>query len=247
MQKTTTARKHRFRFRLAAIVMLVGGGLVLTLWQPAFFPELLAGGRELAERPWAAVALVVLLAVLLALAMPGSLMVLVFAPLYPPAMATALLTVGGVIGSWGAYVIARWAGATGPTADSRPVMQLLARRGDFLTQLILRVMPAFPHSVVNYGAGLLGLPLPTFLAAAALGLAVKWYIYSTAIHTLLAAGSEGEPLGPRTAAPLFLLAGLLIAGAFVRHLLLHRRQKEVHGSRSTVQEKPDKGKRPEDP
>jgi uncharacterized membrane protein YdjX (TVP38/TMEM64 family) len=244
MQRKTAARQRRFR--LSAILMLMAGGLVLTLWQPDFFPELLARSRELAERPWAAVALVALLALLLALAMPGSLMVLVLAPLYPPALATALLTAGGVIGSWGAYLIARWAGTAEPAADSRSIMLLLARRGDFLTQLILRVMPAFPHSVVNYGAGLLGLPLPTFLAAAALGLAVKWYIYSAAIHALLAAGSEGEPLGPRTVAPLFLLACLLIAAAFGRHFLLHRRQKKGQDSSSGIAG-PDRSKGPEDP
>jgi uncharacterized membrane protein YdjX (TVP38/TMEM64 family) len=228
MQKTTAARQRRFR--QAAILLLVGGGLVLTLWQPDFFPELLARGRELAERPWAVVVLIALLAALLALAMPGSLMVLVIAPLYPPAVATILLTTGGVIGSWGAYAIARWAGAAGPAAGSRAAILLLAQRGDFLTQLALRVMPTFPHSVVNYGAGILGLPLPTFLTAAALGLAVKWYIYSAAIHALVTSGGEGDPLGPRTAAPLFLLAGLLLAGAVVRHLILQQRPKNRKGN-----------------
>jgi uncharacterized membrane protein YdjX (TVP38/TMEM64 family) len=229
MQEMANARRQRrFRFRLAAITMLVIGGLILTLWQPSFFDELLARGQELAGKPWAAVALVGLLAALLALALPGSLMVLVFAPLYPPAVATALLTTGGVIGAWAAYLIARWARA-GPVSDNRAVILLLARRGDFLTQLGLRVMPAFPHSVVNYGAGILGLPLPTFLTAAALGLAIKWYIYSVAIHALLAAGNGEDPLGPRTAAPLFLLAVLLLAGAFVRHFILQRRPKRNDG------------------
>jgi uncharacterized membrane protein YdjX (TVP38/TMEM64 family) len=217
-----TANRQRW-YRLAAVAALVAGGLFLTLWQPVSPETLLALGRACAGRPWAAVALVGLQAALLTLALPGSLMVWVVAPLYPPVVAALLLTAGSVAGALGAYSVARWAGAEWPPGPGkRRLVALLAHRGGFSTQLVLRLLPGFPHSVVNYGAGILGLPAGGFLAAAALGLAAKWLIYSAAISNLVAAGVEGEPIGPRTVALLLLLAILFAAGAVIRRRLRRR-------------------------
>jgi uncharacterized membrane protein YdjX (TVP38/TMEM64 family) len=230
MKKLSGRQFYRLPFRLIALGMLMLGGLCLSLWQPSYFMELLAKGRELASNPLTSIAMVLLLAALLTLAMPGSLMVLIIAPLYPPRLATVLLTTGGVLGSLGAYALARWAGRTGPAEGSRALL-LLTRHGDFLTQLGLRIMPAFPHSVVNYGAGFLGLPVGSFLTAALVGLTVKWYIYSAAIHALVTTGVEQEgSLGLRTAAPLLLLAGLLFAGGLVRRRLQPMKQKDRKSS-----------------
>jgi uncharacterized membrane protein YdjX (TVP38/TMEM64 family) len=216
-------RSKRGRLRLVILVLLLTAGLGLTLWQPAFLETLLEQSREFADLPWAPVILIALQATLLSLALPGSLLLLVVAPLYPPLMAAGLLTAGAVLGALGAYNVSRWAGPDRRVgAGSRRIMSLLAERGDFLTQMVLRVMPGFPHSVINYGAGILGLPLGSFLAAAALGLSVKWFVYSAAIHALVEAGAEGEPLGMRTVTPLLLLAALLAAGAMVRQWLLRR-------------------------
>jgi uncharacterized membrane protein YdjX (TVP38/TMEM64 family) len=220
-------RRRRRRYRLAILVALLASGLALVVWQPPFLEMLLEQGRELAGRPWAPVVLVALQAILLTFALPGTLVLLVVAPLYPPITGTALLTTGAVLGAMGAYVISRWAGSdAGLGAGSRRIIDLLTERGDFLTQLALRVMPGFPHSVVNYGAGILGLPLPTFLAAATLGLGVKWFVYCSAVNALVQAGAEEEPLGLRTLAPLLLLAVLLAVSALVRQWLLGRRRKK---------------------
>lgn len=213
------------RYRLAVLGGLLAAGVALTLWQPPVFEAWLEQGRELAVRPWAPLALVAIQASLLSLALPGSLMLLVVAPLYPPLIATMLLTAGAVLGALGAYWISRWAGPDHRVgATSTRIMTLLAERGDFLTQLVLRVMPGFPHSVINYAAGILRLSLGSFLAAAVIGLPVKWFVYSAAIHAVVEAGGHGEPVGAQTVAPLILLAGLLAAGAVIRQWLLGRRK-----------------------
>jgi uncharacterized membrane protein YdjX (TVP38/TMEM64 family) len=219
-------RKQRSRLVILAALMAVGLGLAL--WQPSFLETLLDLGRDLAGRPWAPVVLVTLHATLLALALPGSLMLLVIAPLYPPVTATVLLTSGAVLGALGGYFFSGWAGGARRIGHSSSrIMTLLSERGDFLTQLALRVMPGFPHSVINYGAGILGLPLATFLGAAALGLAVKWFVYTSAIYALIQAGAEEEPLGLQTVGPLLLLAVLLAVSAVGRQWLLSRRRRKA--------------------
>ncbi len=208
------------RCRLAVVGALLGIGLGLALWQPLSSEDLMDWALDLRAQPWTVGALVALQTALHALALPGSLMLWVFAPLFRPEVAAALLTIGSVSGALAAYVLARWAGADWkPGRRTEPVMAFLSRRRDFATQLILRILPGFPHSVLNYGAGVLGLPLRAFLAAATLGLSIKWFVYSEAVHTLVASGLGEEPLGLQTVAPLIVLAVMLMLGIALRKWL----------------------------
>ncbi|WP_200176709.1 VTT domain-containing protein [Ectothiorhodospira shaposhnikovii] len=214
--------KRKSRLWLALIPVLLG--LVLAIWQPVSLDALLDFGHQASAHPLVAVGLVLVQALLLALALPGTLMLWVVAPIYSPLVAAGLLTAGSVLGAFGAYEISRHLrGRRPPDVDAGRVVNLLRERGDFLTQLVLRVLPGFPHSVINYGAGMLGLPLLPFLAAAALGLAVKWVVYAAAVHALVEVGTGAEEFGLDSVAPLLVLALFLGMGALVRHALQTRR------------------------
>lgn len=208
------------RFRLFVLAFILGAGLGLTYWQPVSPEELLEWAMGIELDPWTVVALVALQVLLHAFALPGSLMLWVFAPLFEPVAATVLLTTGSVLGALAAYALVGWAGVDWkPGLRTDRVIAVLARRPDFTIQVILRVLPGFPHSVLNYGAGVLGLSLGGFLAAATLGLAVKWFVYAKAVHALVAAGVEGEPMGLQTLAPIIVLVVLLTIGAIFRRWL----------------------------
>jgi uncharacterized membrane protein YdjX (TVP38/TMEM64 family) len=202
---------------LLLLIGLLSLGLGITLWQPVDIPTLLHWGERLAAHPAMMVAVTGLMAALFALALPGSLCIWLLAPFHPPLIATALMVAGSVTGAAGAYRLSRRLGRNWkPIGASGRVVRILERRGGFLAQCALRILPGFPHSVTNYAAGLLKLPMPTFLAAAITGLSVKWGIYVSAIHGAVVALEAGEPMRAETLAPLFALTVLLLAGAWAK-------------------------------
>lgn len=82
----------------------------------------------------------------------------------------------------------------------------------------LRMMPGFPHSVINYGSGILRIKFINFIPAAMSGTAVKTYIYSALIYDTTTSGTSTSPIGPAVW-PLFLLSLLILAGVFGKHRL----------------------------
>lgn len=209
---------------LAAPVLVVPALLVvgvgMSAWQPLSMAEILELGREAAQQPLLTAAIVIAMVLLFSFGMPGSIGLWVIAPFYPPLVATVLLLASSVGGALGAYLLSdRLSVGWQPKGLALRVQVLLATRGDFLTQVALRVLPGFPHAVVNFSAGMLRLPLPTFLLAALIGLAVKWAVYTSAVHGLVAAAEGGTAIGLETLAPLVLLSLLLLLGNWVRRKL----------------------------
>lgn len=157
------------------------------------------------------------MAVTLAIGLPGSIGLWLIAPFYPPLIATLMLTLSSVTGAWGAYQLAARAGDRWyPKGLTLKVMQSLEARSDLLTQCALRILPGFPHSVINFAAGLLRIPLGCYLAAAALGLSIKWAVYASAINGALEAIEEDDALQFEVILPLLALAVLLLLGGWYR-------------------------------
>lgn len=208
------------RSRLLLVPAVVAVGFGVSAWQPFTVPELLEFGRQAAGVPMLAVAVVLAMILLFSFGLPGSLALWLIAPFYPPAIATLLLLAGSIGGALGAYFLSRrLAGDWEPQGFSLRVANLLERRSDLVTQTALRVLPGFPHAAVNFPAGILRLPLPTFLAAATIGLAIKWWVYVAAIHGLVAAAEQGSGIKGATLAPLVALSALLLLGNLARRKL----------------------------
>lgn len=209
---------------MIAIAVLVLAAALFMVGKPVSVESLIEWGSAMSAHPAVAVGLVALQAVLLALALPGTLMLWVVAPLYTPFQAALILTAGSVLGASGAYGISRHIrGDRLFRGFSGRVIGLLRRRNDLFIQLLLRIVPGFPHSVINYGAGMLKLPLSTFLVATTLGLAVKWFVYASAMHAMLEMGSGEGKIGIDSLIPLFILAILFAVGWLVHQRVKTRR------------------------
>lgn len=203
------------RLWLLALLILVGIGIGAL--QPWGVEDLLAFGQGLAGNPWFLFFVVIAMAVLFTFGLPGSLTFWLIAPFQPPVVATGLLVLGSVAGAFGAYQFSsRLRGDWEPEGFSSRIVRLLSRQGGILTQTALRILPGFPHSVVNFAGGVLGLGMAGFLSAAIIGLAVKWGIYASAVYGLVEAVEAGEVLDFRTLLPLVVLSILLLLGALAK-------------------------------
>ncbi|XQU07102.1 hypothetical protein P4544_10175 [Halomonas sp. LY9] len=111
-----------------------------------------------------------------------------------------------------------------PKGLTLKVMETLKARSDLLTQCAMRVLPGFPHSVINFAAGLGQIDLGRYLLAALLGLSVKWAVYSSAIYGALEAIEEEDALQADVMLPLLALTLLLLVGAWYRRRLETARQ-----------------------
>jgi uncharacterized membrane protein YdjX (TVP38/TMEM64 family) len=207
----------RRRWQAPAFFVLMACGVGAAVWGPVGPSEILQFGRGLAGDPWVAVGLVVVQIGLYATALPGSLVVWAIAPFYPPLLATLLLATGSTLGAIAAYGVSQslTAGWRARLQD-RFTFRLLARRGDFLVQCMLRTVPGVPHAAINFGGGLLRLPFVPFLLAALLGSTIKWWIYASAIFGLVQAGTEPGVPPVTYLIPLLLVALLFLLAAVMR-------------------------------
>ena len=214
---TEFVRKLARAWPLALLLALVALGVAAHFldWREWWLG--LEWARSHAQRGWLVVALILVQVTLFAFALPGSSLIWLVAVLYPPAAATLILVTGTSIGAVAAHFVARTLSASRlDQLQEHRVFGLLRRHGDFIMQCVLRLTPGFPHSIINYGAGVLRLPLTPFFAAAVLGVALKAFLYSSAIHAALAANQPADLLRIEVVAPLVLLAGLLLLAGFIR-------------------------------
>ena len=190
-------------------------GAVLQITGTLDGPALLRSAGRFSGHWWFPLGLAALQALMFAVAWPGSLVYWVAGAFYTPAMATLLVVLGGTVGSLAAYTIARRLkeGEEHAIARSRH-FAFLARHTGFAELCMLRMLPNFPHAVINYGAGLLDAPLPAFLASTVIGFTAKGFLYASAIHGL--AAGEGNAVVRHALLPLLLLAALFLAGKFIR-------------------------------
>ncbi len=197
------------------LVLLVAGFLAAQLswidWR-----EALALSERHAHRWWLPVSVMAVMAAMFTFAFPGSALFWVAGILYPPSLATPMVVIGGLMGSLGAYRVAGSVGRSWARERSGGLLGFLRTRGDFLTLLAVRTLPTFPHSVINYSAGMLEVPVTRFVMATTAGLLLKGWLYTTAIHHAARADALDEALTPRVVAPLLGLAILFLVAGVVR-------------------------------
>lgn len=181
------------------------------------WPQVLQWARGHAQQWWLVATLILLQVALFMFALPGSSLLWVVAALYPPLAATLILVAGASGGGVAGYFFARRLAASRQVQlHGNRVFRLLQEHGNFLTLCVLRLIPGFPHSFINYGAGVLRLPLGQFVAATVLGISVKAYLYSSVIHAALATAEPADLLRKEVVAPLVVLALLLLLAGFIQ-------------------------------
>lgn len=211
------------------LIALLIIGVTAAIWQPVSVQQLLDWGVVLAEKPEAIALLILAQATLYALALPGTLIVWLVAPFHSIPAAVSILLTGSVLGALGAYRIASQLTESWQPGKRSWLLELLQRRSDIYTQCALRILPGCPHWAVNYGAGILKLPLPAFVAAATVGLGIKWTLYCWVISDLTASTRNGDAFSIRAVLPLVLLATLVLIGGWARQTLIMRQLKQQKG------------------
>ncbi|UGY91224.1 TVP38/TMEM64 family protein [Streptomyces gobiensis] len=126
--------------------------------------------------------------------LPGSVLTASAGALFGLTLGTAVVLAGATAGAALSFGLARWLGrpAIARYAGSGRLARLdahLSRRG-FVAVLLLRLLPLFPFSVINYGAGAAGIRFAPYVTATALGI-----IPGTLAYTGLG-GALREPDSP---------------------------------------------------
>lgn len=204
--------------KMRALLALVAIGLVLSAWQPIELQTVLDWGERVETSWWFLPAAMLVMALLFTFGLPGSLGLWLIAPFNHPVLATILLVIASTVGACGAYRFSRRLGSDWrPSGASARVVDVLEQRGGLLTLLALRMLPGFPHSVINFASGVIILPMKTFLPATILGLAIKWAVYASAIYGVTDAAREGEDIITMgTVLPLIVLVVMTLAAAWFR-------------------------------
>lgn len=207
-------------YKLIILVILVGLGITLKLTGKIDPEQLIVVARQYADHWWLGLLLVAIQTVLFTFAMAGSSMVWITAALFTPLTSTAIITAGTTLGAVSAYFFSKllseeW---TQKIKNTR-IYKLLHKEGNFLTLYALRMMPGFPHSVINYSSGILKIKFINFIPAAMLGTAVKTYVYSVVIYNTTTPGALSSSISVSTVWPLLLLSLLILAAVAVKHYL----------------------------
>ena len=179
--------------------------------------------RAIGANPLTAALIVVIMTVAWAFALPGSAFFFVTPFLYPPVISAAILTIGSATGTTAGYLAARFVGGpwVEPYRQSR-VTKFLHRHSSFGMLFAIRVFPGAQHGIINYSGGILKLPFWKFLSATLLAIAIKAFLYSTALQGSVGALSVRDALTLPTVAALSAFAGIGVGG----HLLKRKWEAE---------------------
>lgn len=207
-----------YKLMLLAVLVLAG----IMLYQSGFFEDRFFQGIEdqYISNWWFAPLIIAAKAVFYAFALPGSIFYVPAGIFFNPFYATLIIASGGVLGAVGAYFFSRFISreSRGRIRSSK-AFAAIQKHGNFSMLSAVRILPGFPHSVINYGSGILNIPLPMFIATALIGFFIKGFLYASAIHR--AARTDGfEKTGiMELTIPLAGLALLFILGGILRRKL----------------------------
>jgi len=210
-------------YKLIILVILVGLGLALQQTGAIDLQGLIILARQYADRWWMGVLLVVIQTVLFTFAMAGSSIVWITAAIFTPVTLTFIITSGTTLGGISAYLFSeRLSEEWTKNIKFSRIYQLLYKESNFFTLFALRVMPGFPHSVINYSCGILKTRLIHFIPAAIAGTAIKTYIYSVVIYKVTTPDTLTGTINLSSVWPLMALSMLILTVIAVKHYLKNK-------------------------
>lgn len=211
-------RKHLHKILL--LLLLIAAGITMQVFDLLDPHELIRIGRDYADQWWLIVIIILLQVLLFTFALAGSQFLWVAATLYPPAMATFILVTGATLGGISAYLFSarlteHW---SGKVRASR-VYRLLDKQDKFFSLLAMRIMPAFPHALINYSSGMLQIKWVYFIPATIIGIGAKSYAYARVIYGATSSTSFTELLSFSSYGPLLLISAFIITALFIKYRL----------------------------
>lgn len=211
------ARQHARR-RLAVLgVVGVGGAIAgAAVAEPAY--------DEFTSMIWALgaaapVGFVLLYAGLSLVLVPGALLTVAAGVFFGPLWGSVVAFLGGVLGSTAAFLVGRRLGRQSVerlTGERLTKMDRWLQNHGVLTLAVVRIVPGVPYTLLNYAAGLTGLPFGHYVKGSLLGLIPGAVAYATLGGTL------HDPLSWPFGAALGLIAAVLVTGRVAERRLSRR-------------------------
>lgn len=210
-------RRYLLPTALVFGLLLLGLAAYLFYLADGHWQQALQWIRDHSQAWWLPPALILIQVLLYMFALPGPSLLWAAAAIYPPLVATSILVAGGSLGGVAGYLLSRRL-STSHLAHLRENrhFQRLQRQGDFFTLCALRLTPGFPNSIINYGSGILRLPLGHFIVASLIGISVKAFLFSNVIYHAVAASGPADMLRHEIIVPLLVLVGLLFLARFIQ-------------------------------
>ncbi|MEU7314217.1 TVP38/TMEM64 family protein [Streptomyces sp. NPDC007083] len=180
--------------RLALLVALL---LALGSWVALGGGDLLRDVRQWVDSlgVWGPVVFAVVYALAVTALLPGSVLTASAGVLFGLPTGAGAVLVGATAGAALSFGLARWLGRPvvaryAGTGRLARLDAFLTRRG-FVAVLLVRLVPLFPFSVINYGAGVAGVRFSSYITATALGIIPGTLVYTGLGGSLAAPGSPG--------------------------------------------------------
>lgn len=212
MQDADRLKKRRPPYKLLFLAALLILGVLAQQQELVDWFEVLELSRHYAHHWWFPPLIILAMVVFYALALPGSFFMWLTGALFVPLAATLIIVIGGTGGAVLGYFFSRYLARNDSDRISQtPLFEFIRRHGDFISLSAVRTFPSFPHSVINYGSGVLGLPMRSFIPSTIIGFTLKGYLYSAAIYQLTSLEEPGEFLSWQLLIPLLVLSALFVA------------------------------------
>ena len=168
--------RRKLLVRIAILIVILGAAS-LVAWGLGYFKLLGSGGlRQLMDRlhrvPWIGPLYIVGFAIMAALGIPLTPLVLLAGALFGFFEGAVVAWVGLVLGTSGAYWIARLIGGASVTrvlAGHEDIIAKLRGRRGFLALLRLRAIPLIPSLLLDYAAGAARMDYVAYVLATMLG------------------------------------------------------------------------------
>lgn len=208
--------KHKIPYKVIILAFLVSTGVVLNMLGWFDWQRFVDAGERYAGTWWFPSAVILSKVVLYTFALPGSMLVWVSGLFYDSVMATLVIVSGGTCGAIAAYLFARsLSGRDAVGVQSSRFFRFLQNNTDLATLCAIRTLPNFPHSVINYGSGILNVPLPRFIISTVVGFAIKGYLYASIIRSAATAGNLSDAVDIKAVGSLVIVASLFLIGKYV--------------------------------
>lgn len=228
----TAGRAKKGPYKLVILGLIVIAGVILHQTGVIDWHTLLEMGELYAHTWWFPAAIVIVKAVLYMFAMPGSSMYWISGLFFRPPVATTLVVIGGVSGAVLAYYFSqKMSQEMADRIRTSRFFGIMRNHSDFATLSAIRTLPNFPHSIINYGSGILNVPMPRFLLSTIIGFTAKGYLYTSAIHYAATADELAEVVRWETILPLVGLTLLFIIGKLLQRRFPRKTTEQDPGTR----------------
>ncbi|MBM3951842.1 MAG: TVP38/TMEM64 family protein [Rhodospirillales bacterium] len=179
-------------------------------------------------------------AAMVAFSIPGALVLtLAGAMLFGAAANAAVVIIAATVGACAVFLAARFGLGEPLRARAGPFLKKMEagfRANAFSYMLVLRLVPLFPFWLVNLAPAFLGVGLPTFAVATAIGIAPGTVVFSVigeGLGGVVAAGGDIDPgkiLTPTMIAALIALAALALVPVAFKRWQAKRAERSMSGT-----------------